>query len=198
MRILDIGTGIRWVDPEFPVSDLPKEEGGFQEARLRWLKWNTLSQVRTILRESETLIVDGLDLKKAEDFEAEGLAFSGITESELGDKKYDALTWFYPNPWDIMHVDLHSMVEKNNPLTTTIEAINRNLKEEGLLILETEMPSDNRYKSGGLHDKYSILVCVRSHLESVLHPIETTFKTNYLWSRSSFVYQKNPPHQPNA
>ncbi len=190
MRILDIGAGIDWVNPKNPDEDLAKKKGGLQEAQIRWLHWNTLSKVRKVLRIEETLFVDGLDLQKPEDFIKEGLVFRGMTADEIDDTQYDALTWFSPNPWQVAYFSNLEKQTHQNPLDVVVAAIQRNLKTDGLLILETEMPPTEKSLEQDPHRTHVVLKLIRDHLEKVVVPTDIVFKTNDPWREFSCVYQK--------
>lgn len=186
MRILDIGAGIRWVAPQNSDFDLQEHEGGMQEARFRWLKRNTAKQVRKLLGTKE-LHVSGLDLKTPPNFKSSGISFRGITIQKLENAKFDALTWFYPNPCQVVHFDTREKLTSNNPLDVVLKAVRENLNPKGLLIFETEMSLTRLEDERNTHQ---VLALIRQHLEAVLVPTDKEFHTNDPWRNFSCVYQK--------
>ncbi len=187
MKILDIGAGIRWVTPTNPEFDLEEGSGGVPEAYFRWLKRDTAKKVRKVLEE-ETLEVFGLDLKKPPNFNDKKFHFTGIDADHLGDKQFDALTWLYPNPWQIVRFSNRMKYTYDNPLDVVLKTVSMNLKPEGLLLFETEMPTE--VSRDDVHETCAVLQLIRQNLEAVLMQTDKKFKTNDPWRTFGCVYRK--------
>ncbi len=187
MRILDIGAGIRWVAPTNPEFDFDQESGGIPEAKFRWLRRNTSKKVRKLLK-AEQLDVFGLDLEIPPNFDGKKIRFKGIHADDVCSEKFDALTWLYPNPWQIVRFSNRMKHEYNNPLDVVLRAVNANLKPEGLLVFETEMPTEP--SSNDINETYAVLQLIRRNLETILMPTDKKFETNDPWRTFGCVYRK--------
>lgn len=206
MQILDIGAGIRFADPDDKDKDLAKEEGGVQEAQLRWLYRNTIEQLRALTGFDGVFQVDGVDLSAPESFtdQDRGIVFTGYSREELQNGEYPLITWFHPNPWDVFRVpqrtpdeifygrparDSGRLQEFDNPLELVLESVQTRLPKGGILVLETDMDPP-RVPDMDAVGKYE-LIALRERLEAVLTETDQPFRTNEPWTRFSCVYMKN-------
>jgi len=212
MRILDIGAGIEYTDSKGhyknPVWLMKAGDfnGTLQYAKYRWTCRNTADEIRKLCGSDEWLKIDGIDLEAPGNFTDKGkkLRLCGYDIDNVPDGQYPMITWFYPNPWDIMDFSGRQRIsyeEEPNPLDTVMSIIPQKLAPGGRLILETEMMPSLRHYGGGHHrplDTCCALTIITKTLETLLTESDEKFATDDHYRRFNRVYRKRGQINPGA
>jgi|GEM_PF-4813525 len=180
-KIIDFGCGL-------------EKDGNFPKKI--WGELGMIERLRQVLP-GDDLEVVGIDLERPVDFDLpeNNLSYRGVSVEEARKfrKKVDAIVWNYPDPRYIYHgIRGESGIE--SPTVLLEKLIRENLKPEGELLLQTELPMDVDWYMHEIH-KVAIETTRRMFYETGLIQIAVTDDLVYQPEKypgaQAYTYHKN-------